>query len=60
MSVENHPNVHVVDLMLKINSAIVQCLRGKGDRLNHRQCLQISKELAEKAEELIDGIVRNL
>lgn len=58
MSIKNHPNLHVVNLMLKFDNAIIDCLRGKGINLNHEDRLKLAKNLAEKAEEIVDRIVK--
>lgn len=57
MSITNHPNVHVIDLMFKFNDAIRQCLRGEGLQLEEMQVMELARELAEKAEEVIDSKV---
>lgn len=57
MSIENHPNVHVINLMLKFEGAILDCLRGKGINIEYEDRLKLARKLALKAEEIIDEMV---
>ena len=58
MSIENHPNVHAVSLMLKISEVINSCVRGKGQELDMVHILEISKEATELIEHRINQMVK--
>lgn len=56
MSIENHPNIHAVNLMLEIHKAIEKTIRGeKSIKLDVGKTLAIAKFAAETIEELIDA-----
>lgn len=55
MSIKNHPNLHVINVMFAIEKVISDNVRGRGLGLVESEILEIAKELAEKAEELVDG-----
>lgn len=57
VSIDNHPNLHVINTMLEIEQVISDNVRGKGLELDKEELLEIAKELAEKAEELVDNKV---
>jgi len=57
MSIENHPNVHAVKLMLEVNSLLKSCLRGKAESQAKNiefLLLKESRKFAEKMSEKID------
>jgi hypothetical protein len=56
MSIENHPNVHAVKLMLLIKKALDESLRGLGTGISVEQRLEIAYKITEEIEEIVDAL----